>query len=41
VLPDRSGGGAIQTLIPAASIVAQMVDQAELVLSQLGAVAAE
>jgi enoyl-[acyl-carrier protein] reductase II len=39
--PTGQGVGAIQTLIPAASIVAQMVDQAELVLAQLGAVGAE
>jgi enoyl-[acyl-carrier protein] reductase II len=39
--PTGQGVGAIQTLMPAASIVAQMVDQAELILAQLGAVGAE
>ncbi len=34
--PTGQGVGAIQTLIPAASIVAQMVEQAEHVLGQLG-----
>jgi enoyl-[acyl-carrier protein] reductase II len=38
--PTGQGVGAIQTLMPAASIVAQMVDQAEQVLTHLGAVAA-
>jgi enoyl-[acyl-carrier protein] reductase II len=34
--PTGQGVGAIQTLIPAASLVAQMVDQAEQVLSEIG-----
>ena len=38
--PTGQGVGAIQTLMPAASIVAQMVEQAEHVLSQLGATGA-
>jgi enoyl-[acyl-carrier protein] reductase II len=38
--PTGQGVGAIQTLMPAASIVAQMVDQAEQVLAHLGVVAA-
>jgi enoyl-[acyl-carrier protein] reductase II len=33
--PTGQGVGAIQTLMPAASIVTQMVEQAELVLGQL------
>jgi len=35
--PSGQGGGAIQTLMPAASIVHQMVEQAEQVLSGLAA----
>jgi enoyl-[acyl-carrier protein] reductase II len=38
--PTGQGVGAIQTLMPAASIVHQMVDQAQHVLAHLGAVAA-
>ena len=38
--PTGQGVGAIQTLIPAASVVTQMVDQAQQVLAHLGAVAA-
>jgi enoyl-[acyl-carrier protein] reductase II len=34
--PTGQGVGAIQTLMPAASLVAQIVDQAELVLAGLG-----
>ncbi len=38
--PSGQGVGAIQTLMPAASVVSQMVDQAEQVLAHLGAGAA-
>jgi enoyl-[acyl-carrier protein] reductase II len=38
--PAGQGVGAIQTLMPAASIVHQMVDQAQHIMAQLGAVAA-
>jgi enoyl-[acyl-carrier protein] reductase II len=39
--PTGQGVGAIQTLIPAASLVTQIVDQAEQVLASLGRAAAD